>query len=217
MYTYSSEFEWFDANALTNANKMNLSKFIWYLAYTYEIRLQKDGYSKYSFGEEITPTQKEFKMFQNYFKRRDAIGTRFIYVWGGEWTSIFSSGFQLSRLILGPFGYIMGKIPFVAFGWFIFWVCAALFDWVVLGIPYLVLKLASGLPGDYFDSEILLSGFLFGDTRTLKSDLRELIKNDKPNSNAYNAALWGLFMRLKLVEIVRKARNESGSSSDRVG
>jgi hypothetical protein len=206
---YSENFSWFDYNALKNADKKNIGKFMWLLARPYAIQLEKEGlYQKYGFESDLHPTQKEEKKFINFFKRRDAIGTRFIYAWGGDWTQIFSKGFQLWRLILGPFGYITGKIPFVALGWFILWVGAAFTDWIFLGIPYLIMKSVSGLPKDYYYSDLILSPYLLGNTTKAKDTIRELVKNDKANADAYDAALWGLYMREKLVEILRKERGE---------
>jgi len=112
-----------------------------------------------------------------------------VYAWGGDWTSIFSSGFQLTRLVLGPFGIIAGKIPFVALFYFMLWVGAAFTDWVLLSIPYLVLWQSSGLPRDYYDTDLLIGTYLYGDVDAAKDELREIVKNDKPNSEIYQTAL----------------------------
>lgn len=209
LHTFAKDYEWFDINLLKNANKENLTKFFWLLARPYEIRLEKEGrLAKYGADVELTPSQKELQRFHKYFKTRDKIGTHFYYIWGGNWTRIFSSGFQLVRVILGPFGYVAGKIPFVALGFFLLWIAAAFFDWIALCIPYFVLQMSSGLPSDYYNTELLIGSFLFGNSTTLKETLRELVKNDKTHGDVYDMALWALFLREKMVEIVRKERNE---------
>lgn len=206
---YSEHFPWFDFNALRNADKKNIGKFMWLLARPYAIQLEKEGlYGKYGFESNLHPTQKEEKKFDKFFKRRDAIGTRFIYVWGGDWTHIFSAGFQGFRLLLGPFNFVAARIPFLALAWFAFWVGAAFLDWMLLGIPYLICKSSSGLPKDYYNSDLILTPYLLGNTAKAKELIREIVKNDKANVDAYDAALWGLYMREKLVEILRKERNE---------
>lgn len=206
---YSEEIPWFDSNALRNADRKNIGKFMWLLARPYAIQLEKEGlYEKYGFESDLHPTKREEKKFEKFFKRRDAIGTRFIYAWGGDWTQIFSRGFQLFRLILGPFGFVAGKIPYVALCFFAFWVGAAMWDWILLGIPYLILKSVSGLPGDYYNSDLVLIPYLLGNTTEAKDAIRELVKNDKGNADAYEAALWGLYMREKWVEILRKERDK---------
>lgn len=209
---YAEHIDWFDVNALKNAKKEGLAKFLWLLARSYEIRLEKEGLlEKYGFHKDINSTKKEDEQFDKYFERREKIGFRFAYTYGDKpnnWTLVFSHGFQLARLVLGPFGFILGKIPYVALGFFIMWVSAAFFDWVILGIPYLTLKIASGLPGDYYDSDLLIGSYLLGNTTNAKDQIRSLVKNDSSNSDAYLAGLWGLFMREKLVEIVRKARKD---------
>lgn len=206
---YSEHFPWFDFNALRNADKKNIGKFMWLMARPYSIQLEKQGlYEKYGFDSDLHPTQKEEKKFEKFFQRRDAIGTRFIYVWGGDWTHIFSAGFQGFRLFLGPFNFIAGKIPLVALGWFFMWVGAAFLDWMILGIPYLISKSSSGLPKNYYDSDLILTPYILGNTTKAREVIREIVKNDKANVDAYDAALWGLYMREKLVEILRKERNE---------
>lgn len=206
---FVSDYEWFDMNVLKSANKENLTKFFWLLARPYELRLEKEGrLEKYSADVDLAPTKKELARFHKYFRNRDKIGTRFYYVWGGNWTRIFSSGFQLARLILGPFGYIAGKIPFVALGFFMLWVAAAFFDWIVLSIPYFILQMSSGLPGSYYNTELLIGPYLFGSSTEMKETLRELVRNDKSNADVYEAALWALFLREKMVETIRKERKE---------
>ncbi len=204
-----SDYEWFDMNVLKRANKDNLTKFFWLLGRPYELRLEKEGrLEKYGANVDLALTKKELARFHKYFRKRDKIGTRFYYVWGGYWTRMFSSGFQLARFILGPFGYIAGKIPFVALGFFMLWVAAAFFDWIVLCIPYFILQMSSGLPGSYYNTELLIGSFLFGNSTEMKETLRELVRNDKANADVYEAALWTLFLREKMVEIIRKEQKE---------
>jgi hypothetical protein len=206
---YASDFEWFDSNALKHADKENLAKFVWLLVQPFELQLEKEGVAdKYGYNQELHPTKKELKAFDAYFKTRSKIGCRFSYIYAdAKWTSIFSTGFQLARLIIGPFGFIAGRIPFVALFFFIMWIQAAVFDWIVLAIPYLISWQSSKVPRDYYDSDLLIGPYLYGEMVTVKNDLRELVRKDASNSAAYEAFLWGQFMREKFIEIIRKQRN----------
>ena len=130
-------------------------------------------------------SKKELDRFEKYFRNREKIGSRFFYTWGGDWTKIFSFGFQLFRLPLGPIGIIAEKIPFVALLFFIAWVHAAILDWVFLLLPYFIFIQLSKLPRDYYDSDLLIGPYVYGNIPELKNDLRKLVVNDRPNSNAY--------------------------------
>ena len=163
---------------------------------------------KYGISQDLHPTKKELDRFKKYFRNREKIGSRFFYTWGGDWTKIFSFGFQLFRLPLGPIGIIAGKIPFVALLFFIAWVHAAILDWVFLLLPHFIFIQLSKLPRDYYDSDLLIGPYVYGNIPELKNDLRKLVVNDRPNSNAYESALWAIFMREKLLEIIRKQRND---------
>jgi len=187
---YAEHLSWFDINALRNADSKNIGKFMYLLARPYEIKLEKEGLiEKYGFEKDLNPTKKQEKKFEKFFNKKDMVGTRVFYAWGGDWTVIFSQGLQFARLLLGPFCFIAARIPFVALGFFITWVFAAMFDWVVLGIPYLIFKGMSGLPGDYYNSDIIISPYLLGDTTNAKDELREIVKADKANADAYESGL----------------------------
>lgn len=206
---YASEFEWFDLNSLRNADKKNLAEFVWLLVTPLEIQLEKEGVlQKYGISQDLHPTKNELDRFKKYFRNREKIGSRFFYTWGGDWTKIFSFGFQLFRLPLGPIGRIAGNIPFVSLLFFIAWVQAAILDWVFLLLPYFIFIQLSKLPRDYYDSDLLIGPYVYGNIPELKNDLRKLVVNDRPNSNAYESALWAIFMREKLLEIIRKQRND---------
>ncbi len=91
---------------------------------------------------------------------------------------------------------------------FFTWVHAAILDWVFLLLPYFKFMQLSKLPRDYYDSDLLIGPYVYGKIPELKDDLRRLVVNDLPNSNAYDSALWAVFMREKLLEIIRKQRND---------
>jgi len=207
---YAQDFEWFDVNAILNSKKENLGKYIWLIAQSYQIRLEKEKIAdKYGFDISLNLTKKEDEKFDKYFKKREAIGIRFFYEWSYSWTIVFSKGFQFFRLIVGPFMWLLSKIPYVALFSFLFlWIPSALFDWLIFGLPYMIIRMASGLSGDYYDSEMLIGSYLFGNCQSIKNETRELVKNDSANSDAYLATLWGIFMREKLVEIVRREREK---------
>jgi len=167
---YACEFDWFDLNSLRNADKKNLAEFVWLLVTPFEIQLEKEGVlEKYGISQDLHPTQNEIDLFEKYFRNREKIGSRFFFTWGGDWTKIFSCGFQLFRLPVGPI---------------------------------------NKLPRDYYDSDLLIGPYIHDKIPELKDDLRRLIVNDLPNSNAYDSALWAVFMREKLLEIIRKQRND---------
>ena len=207
----ASQFDWYDANAAAAAKRENLAQFTYLLAGSYERALDEAGFEKYGLEEELRPTKKELAKFESYFRRRDRVSMRYELEWNGGWSKIFSFGFQLFRLPVAALTWALGRLPWTGFMFFLLWVFAAFCDWLVLGLPYLVIRARSGLPGDYFDTERLLSKYLFGDAATLRDELRALVLADIPNSNAYVMTMWGLFMRAKLVEIMRVTRSELAS------
>ena len=131
-------------------------------------------------------SKKELDRFEKYFRNREKIGSRFFYTWGGDWTKIFSFGFQLFRLPLGPIGIIAEKIPFVALLFFIAWVHAAILDWVFLLLPYFIFIQLSKLPRDDDDSDLLIGPYVYGNIPELKNDLRKLVVNDRPRELVIN-------------------------------
>jgi len=204
--------EWFDPNAILVAGEA-VGEQILLLQTAYGIRQKKAGVpDEFQLFSDTKPifTKAEIAKFRKSVERRDKLaGAGFTY--GMQWMPdalirMFAAGFQLFRLVLGPIGFVIGRIPFVALAFQLIWVAAACVDWLIVGVPYLIWGLAQSVPFSYLNNETQFGALVFGDSPSAKANFREALKQTRAAPEAFSMALVALWLEFRFVEIVRRSR-----------
>lgn len=204
--------DWFDPNAIVVAGDA-VGEQILLLQTAYGIRQKKDGVSdEFQIFSDSKPvfTKAEIAKFRKSVERRDKLaGTGFTYGMHGmpeALVRLFAAGFQFIRLVLGPAGFVMGRIPFVAFAFQLIWIAAACIDWLLVGVPYLIWGIAQGVPFSYLDTETQFGPLVFGNSPSAKANFRAALKQTRAAPEAFSMALIAIWLEFKFLEVVRKSR-----------
>lgn len=213
--TRAGQADWFDKNALLVAGDA-VAEQLHVLGHAYSIRQRAEGVSSDflldNFSKSpITKTEDaQFKKICGKHDQLAAAGFMVFYGDGGPGavSKTLSSGIQLVRLLVGPFSFILGRIPYVAFLYFLVWIAAALLDWVIIGIPYIIWRAAQGVPAPYLDAEIDYGSYVFGNSQLAKESMRTAVRNAQSNAEAFATVLIALWLEYKLIETVRKNRSQ---------
>jgi len=207
--------DWFDKNALLVAGDA-VAEQLHILGHAFSIRQRAEGVASEFFLDNFSTsliTKAEDAQFKKICEKHDQLATTGFMVFYGEGgpgavSKTLSAGIQVTRLLVGPFSFVLGRIPYVALVYYLIWVTSALVDWVVVGLPYLIWRVAQGVPTAYLDAEIDHGSYVFGDSKLAKEAMRNAVRNRQSSAEAFATVLIAMWLEYKLIETVRKNRSQ---------
>lgn len=213
--TRVGQADWFDKNALLVAGDA-VAEQLHILGHAFSIRQRAEGVASEFFLDNFSTsliTKAEDAQFKKICEKHDQLATTGFMVFYGDGgpgavSKALSAGIQVVRLLVGPFSFVLGRIPYVALLYYLIWVASALTDWVFVGLPYLIWKAAQGVPSSYLDAEIDHGVYVFGNSQLAKESIRNAVRKRPSDAEAFATVLIAVWIEYKLIETVRKNRGQ---------